>query len=70
VYLDGIGLHMAAGEYEQQHTLGRNILGRGQMTLLWQLFRPVMGQSVEITTGQSPGPWSNRPAFFCLDPLS
>ena len=39
---------MAADENEQEHILA---LASGELMLLWQLFRPDVGQAVEITSG-------------------
>lgn len=51
VSLDGKRMQMAANEVGQQYTLG---LGDDKMMLMWQLERPLYGQALEITTGESP----------------
>ena len=49
VHLDGKRLHMARGELVQEHVL--DIEGSGELMLLLQEHRPVMGQACEVTTG-------------------
>lgn len=51
MWLDGQRLRMVEGENEQEHILA---LERGELMLQWNLFRPDVGNAVEITSGARP----------------
>lgn len=48
VILDGEKLHMGDLENSQAHELTTSA---GTLRLMWQLFRPTLGNTVELTTG-------------------
>lgn len=48
MWLDRQRLHMAEGENEQEHILA---LERGELMVQWNLFRPDVGNAVEVTSG-------------------
>ena len=51
VTIDGQGMKLSNGWFEDSWTY--NCLTGGSVTVLWQLYRPLLGNTVEITTGET-----------------
>ena len=51
VTIDGQDLKLSNGWFEDSWTY--NCLTGGSVTVLWQLYRPLLGNTVEITTGET-----------------
>ena len=54
VTIDGQDMKLTNGWFEDSWTY--NCQTGGSVTVLWQLYRPLLGNTVEITTGASPLP--------------
>lgn len=63
VTLDGERLHFGENENSQAHELKT---AAGKFRLLWQLFRPKLGNTIELTTGVALYPTNalNSPPFL------
>ena len=54
VTIDGQDMKLTNGWFEDSWSY--NCQTGGSVTVLWQLYRPLLGNTVEITTGASPLP--------------
>lgn len=54
VTIDGQDLKLSNGWFEDSWTY--NCQTGGSVSVLWQLYRPLLGNTVEITTGVHPHP--------------